>query len=93
MTYDDYVDQQDNLRPLRLFVGAASGLLAASDQTYVNQDAAAVNLPRQYYTIGASGASSIEGTPIAVSRTGAVVISPMVWLIGIGFAAAVFLKR
>ncbi len=91
-SYDDYIETQDNMRPFRMFVGAAAGMLQAADQTYANEDFYAASLPRQYQTVGVNGVS-IEGTPLAITRRGAVVISPVVWMIGLGAAAALLLKR
>lgn len=93
MTGDEYIETQDELRPLRMFVGAAAGLLQASDQSYANQDFYAANWPRQgYASIGPYG-SSLEGTPVALTRSGGVVISPMLVFIGIGVALALTMKR
>lgn len=92
MTGDEYIETQDNMRPLRMFVGAAAGLLAASDQSYANQDYYAANVPRQYYSMGPNG-MSIEGSPVAVTRSGGLVLSPMLVFMGIGIVFALTLKR
>lgn len=92
MTDVELIQQQDRLRPLRQFVGAFSGALAGYDQAVAGQDGYSWNIPGQFQTIGPYG-TAIEGTPIAIGRTGGVYISPMVVLIGIGAAAVLLLKK
>ena len=92
MTDAELIEQQDRLRPLRMFVGAFSGALAGYDQALAGQDAYSWNLPYRYQTIGPAGVA-IEGQPIAISRSGGVYVSPMLVLIGIGAAAVLLLKK
>lgn len=84
--------QQDALRPVRQFVSMLSNAFSAYDQTYYGADAGAYNVPRGYQVIGPYGVSA-EGLPISTTQGGGIVISPMVVLIGIGFAAAMLWKR
>jgi len=87
--------QQDDLRPIRMFVGALSGaLIGSNDQSVVGVDAYSYNQPYQYQTVGPWG-TSVEGAgvPIAATAGGGLYISPMLVLIGIGAAAMLLLKR
>jgi hypothetical protein len=92
MTEAELIEQQDRLRPLRMFVGAFSGALAGYDQALASQDAYAWSIPGQYQSIGTSGVA-IEGRPVSISRTGGVYFSPMVVLIGLGAAAVLLLRK
>ena len=77
---------QDDLRPVRMFVGALQGALAA-DQSIVGADAYAWNVPGQYQVIGPYG-YSIEGRPISTTQGGGIVLSPALVMMGLG--AAIF---
>jgi hypothetical protein len=83
-------EAQDQLRPLRAFVGAMNGWLG-SDQSMAGQDASASNPPRQFVTLGPQGVS-LEGTqtsaPAAAGGLG-FVLQP--WMIAAGLAAGAFL--
>ncbi|WP_422849580.1 hypothetical protein ACOYR4_11290 [Acidovorax sp. M14] len=92
MTNAELIDQQDRLRPLRMFVGVFSGALAGYDQALATEDATSWNLAGQYQTIGPGGVA-IEGRPIAIGRTGGVYISPMLVLMGLGAAAVLLLRK
>jgi hypothetical protein len=90
-----YAQQQDALRPVRMFVGALQGaLIGSNDQSVVGVDAYSYNNPYQYQSVGPWGAS-VEGSGVPITATpgGGVYISPMVVLIGIGAAAAFLLKK
>ncbi len=84
--------QQDALRPLRMFVGALTGALAGADQSFAYGDMGAWNVPGGYQSIGPYG-YAVEGKPLAVTRGGGVVISPMLIMIGLGAAAVFIWKR
>lgn len=92
MTEAELIEQQDRLRPLRMFVGAFSGALAGYDQALATQDAYAWSVPGQYQSIGPGGVA-IEGRPVTISRNGGVFISPMLVLVGLGAAAALLLRK
>mgnify|MGYP001373244441 CR=1 FL=1 len=86
--YDDtqLARAQDDLRPVRMFVGALQGALAA-DQSIVGMDGYAFNVPGQYQVIGPYG-YSLEGRPISTTQGGGLVISPAIVMMGLG--AAIF---
>lgn len=86
-----YVAQQDALRPLRVFVGMLSGA-ANADQSFAGQDGTSWNVPGAYQAVGPNG-YSVEGKPIAATRNGGLYISPVLLLIGMGAAAAMFWKH
>lgn len=92
MTEAELIEQQDRLRPLRMFFGAFSGALAGYDQALASEDAYSWNLPYRYQSVGPTGVA-VEGAPIAISRAGGLFVSPMVVLIGIGVAAAMLIKK
>lgn len=73
------VEQQDDLRVVRAFVGALNGYLG--DQSYARQDGYSANVPGQFMTIGPQGVA-VEGTPvIAQAPSGGIALSPVVmWL-------------
>lgn len=83
---------QDSLRPIRQFVSMAGDLFGAFDQSYASSDALVYNVPRNYQTVGPYG-TSIEGTVISTANGGALVVSPLLVWLGIGFAAAMLWKR
>lgn len=84
--------QQDALRPVRMFVGALTGALQGADQSVSGQDPYAYNIPGQYQTVGPWGYAQ-EGTPIATTRNGGIVVSPMMVMLIIGAAAALLWKH
>ena len=84
--------QQDALRPLRMFVGALTGAVSAADQSYAGADSYSWNLPGQFQNVGPYG-YSVEGTPIATTRTGGLVLSPALVMLGLGAAAVLLWKR
>lgn len=85
--------QQDALRPLRMFVGALTGAAyGANDQAVVGVDASVASFPGQYQVVGPYGYSQ-EGTPIYATRSGGLVISPSLVMLGLGVAAALLWKR
>lgn len=73
--------QQDTNRTARMFLAALQSSLG-NDQTYAQQDGNAVNLPRQYQTIGINGAVGVEGAPISNAQGKAVAMSPGILLLG-----------
>lgn len=89
----DTIQQQDSLRPLRMFVGALSGALAGADQSWAGQDAYAYSMPYQYQVVTPGYGYSVEGAPISATRSGGLYISPMLVLIGVGAAAMLLIKR
>lgn len=86
------VQQQDSLRPWRMFVGGLAGALAGAEQSYAGQDAYSYNMPYGYQVVGPYGVG-VEGAPISATRSGGLVISPMLVLIGIGAAAVLLWKK
>lgn len=95
MDSTSYAQQQDELRPFRMFVGALGGaLMGASDQSYASMDAYSFNNPYRYQTVGPYGVA-VEGAgyPISATAGGGLYISPMLIMIGIGAAAMLLLKR
>lgn len=84
--------QQDALRPIRMFVGALTGALSASDQSYAGYDYGSWNVPGQYQVVGPWG-YSMEGQPIAATRGGGLVISPALVMLGIGAAVVLMWKQ
>ncbi len=92
-----YIAQhQDAMRPIRQFVGLVGGALAGYEGATAASDFGAWNTPGGYQVIGPNGVA-IEGTPyglpISPTRNGGLYISPTVLLVGLGVAAALFLKR
>lgn len=93
MTNEDLIAQQDELRTKRSFIGFISTALGVNDQTYAGQDGTAVNLPRQYQTIGVNGSVGVEGAPISNAQPSALMMSPgILILIGLGIAFLVLKK-
>ena len=86
--------QQDTLRTVRTFVGALAGGLAAygNDQSYAAYDAYSGNSPYRYQTISPYGVG-VEGLPISATRSGGLVISPMLVIFALGVGAVLLLKR
>lgn len=89
----DTTQQQDSLRPLRMFVGALSGALAGADQSYAGQDGYSYSMPYQYQVINPGYGYSVEGAPISATRSGGLYISPMLVLLGLGAAAVLMFKK
>lgn len=87
------VQQQDSLRPWRMFVGGLAGALAGAEQSLAGQDGYSYSLPYQYQVVSPGYGYGIEGAPISATRSGGLVISPMLVLIGIGAAAVLMWKR
>lgn len=88
---DAYVQQQDALRPLRMFVGALTGAAAVQDQSYAGMDGYAWNQPGRYQSVGPYGVA-VEGMPVQTTPGGGLYISPMVVMLGIGAAAVLLMK-
>lgn len=88
------IEQQDEMRPLRMFVGALTGALNGANQTYAGSDMYAVNGTYRYQSVGPYGVA-IEGAgyPISTTAGGGLYISPMVVLIGFGAVAMLLLKK
>lgn len=79
---------QDELRPVRAFVGLLNGWLG-SDQSMASQDAYAANPPRQFVTLGPQGIS-LEGTQTQVAApAGGLVLPP--WVLAAAVACGAFL--
>lgn len=91
---DDQVasQQQDVLRPIRMFVGALQGALG-SDQSYASTDASVYNPPRQFVVVGPQGQTAVEGQPIITAGAGGFTLSPMGMVIALGVAYLVFRKK
>lgn len=88
--------QQDGLRTLRQFIGTVGGALAGYENATAYADGGAYSMPGRYQVIGANGVY-VEGTPyglpIQATPGGGVYISPVMVLIGIGAAVAIFWKK
>jgi hypothetical protein len=82
---------QDDLRPLRMFVGALQGALAG-DQSVYGMDAYAWSVPGQYQVIGPTGVG-LEGRPISTTQNGGLYISPGIVLMGLGALAFFVMQR
>jgi len=92
----DYVTveaQQDALRPLRMFVGALTGAAMGADQSYAYSDAWSYNRPYQYPIVSPGYGVGVEGLPISATAGGGLYVSPMLVMVGIGAAIALFWKR
>ncbi len=81
MTQDDLISAQDEQRTKRAFISFLTTALG-SDQTLASQDAYAVNLPRQYQTIGLNGADGVEGAPRS-SIQQAASVTPVMLILGL----------
>lgn len=84
--------QQDALRPLRMFVGLVGGALQGYDQSRAAEDGYSWNAPGQFQVIGPYGVAA-EGTPIRLTNAGGLYISPMLILMGLGAAAVLLFKK
>lgn len=81
--------QQDVLRPLRMFVNALQAGLG-SNQSYAGTDSTVVNPPGQFVIVGTNGGQAVEGQPI-FSNVGVSVPAWLLW-VGVGAIAYKFLK-
>ncbi|MBN8506133.1 MAG: hypothetical protein J0L58_16840 [Burkholderiales bacterium] len=83
---------QDNLRPLRNFVGFLSG--AVNDQSWAGSDGYAVSPPGQFYSQTAAGGVAIEGRPALLVAPGGQQggIPPLFLLAGAALVAYLLLK-
>ena len=84
--------QQDSQRTSRAFISFLGSALGVSDQSTAGQDAYPYNLPRQYQSIGPTGAS-VEGYPVSTAQNGALVVAPSLLWLGAAAAAVYFLTR
>lgn len=84
---------QDELRPLRAFVGALNGYLGP-DQSYAGTDSSAANPPRQFAVYGPQG-TSLEGTQtqVAPAPAAAAAQQQQLLLIGAGLVAGYVLLK
>lgn len=78
------IDRQDELRPLRMFVGAISAALG-TDQTYAETDNNVSSRPGQYQSVSPYGVS-VEGRPVSNIQSAAVTLPfGLILLAGIAF--------
>lgn len=88
----DQTTANDEQRTARAFVGFFNSMFA-NDQSLAGADGYAVNLPRQYQTIGPNGLVGVEGTSLSNGQKSvSVTASPLV-LIALAAAAFYFLKK
>ena len=86
------IAQQDDQRTKRAFIGFLSSALGM-DQSYSGQDSQAVNVPRQYQTIGLNGAVGVEGAAVSSAQRQAVMLSPTVLILGALVVGYLVLKK
>lgn len=75
------VESQDQLRSLRMFNSFLAGV--GADQIYSGTDAAPINSPNQFVSVGPYS-TSVEGQPIATYRQGEGLTVAPIAMIAIG---------
>lgn len=90
---DDAIKTNDEQRVARSFIAAISTYFG-NDQSVAGQDGYAVNVPRQYQTIGPGGLVGVEGTSLSNGQKSvALTASPLVMLLIAGVVGYFVLKH
>lgn len=89
---DPIVQAQDEQRTARSFISFLSTAMGV-DQTYASQDGYAVNMPRQYQSIGPNGLVGVEGTSRSSGQMQSLISSPVVLLALAAAVAFLVLKK